>query len=55
MGHAQLDKQQIFLGVFAVTHSPAGNLFCTAALISRGCILPESVLQCIGEESCTAV
>jgi len=27
--HAQLSEQQIFLGVFAVTHSPAGNLFCS--------------------------
>ncbi len=55
MGHAQLSGQQIFLGLFAVTHSPAGSLFCTAALISAGCILPETVLLCIGEESCTAV
>ena len=54
MGHAQLSGQQTFLGVFAMTNSPAGNLFCTAALISGGCILPESVLQCIDDGACTA-
>ena len=54
MSHAQLDEQQIFLGVFAVTHRPAGNLFCMAALLSGECILPETVLLGIGDESCTA-
>ncbi len=54
MSHAQLDEQQILLGVFAMTHSPAGNLFCIAALLSGECIVPETVLQCIGDESCPA-
>ena len=54
MSQAQLDEQQILFGVFAVTHSPAGNLFYTAALLSGECILPETVLLCIGDESCTA-
>jgi len=55
MSHAQLDEQQILLGVFAMTHSAAGNLFCTAALLSGECILPETVLQCIDDGACTAV
>ncbi len=44
---ADLDEQQILIGVTAVSEA-AISLFCTAALSSGECILPRTVLQCIG-------